>query len=44
VRLSEGLTRLAQVETTAPHLEWISRRGPEAILRGEDAAAPFAPA
>jgi protein-tyrosine phosphatase len=44
VRLSHGLARLAEVERLKPHLRWIATDGPEAILNGEAAAPPFAPA
>jgi protein-tyrosine phosphatase len=43
VKLSHGLARLAEVETTAPHLDWIARAGPAAILEGVPAVPPFAP-
>lgn len=41
LQLSEGLAALAQVETTAPHIEWMSRDAPGAILSGEDVESPF---
>jgi protein-tyrosine phosphatase len=43
VRLSEGLARLAQVECVGPHLDWVVRDGPRAILEGEDVSPPFLP-
>jgi protein-tyrosine phosphatase len=43
VALSRGLARLAEVETTAPHLDWIARSGPAAIIVGEPAVPPFSP-
>jgi protein-tyrosine phosphatase len=44
VRLSHGLARLAEVERTRAHVDWIAEEGPAAILKGEDVRAPFAPA
>jgi protein-tyrosine phosphatase len=44
VRLSEGLARLGEVPLVKPHLDWVASEGPAAILRGEDATPPFAPA
>jgi protein-tyrosine phosphatase len=44
VRLSHGLARLAEVERTRPHLDWIASEGPAAVLAGEDVRPPFAPA
>lgn len=43
VRLSEGLARLAEVECVKPHLDWVVRDGPRAILAGEPTAPPFLP-
>jgi protein-tyrosine phosphatase len=43
VRLSGGLTRLAEVGCVRPHLDWVIRDGPRAILAGEDASPPFLP-
>jgi protein-tyrosine phosphatase len=43
VRLSHGLARLAEVERTRPHLDWIAKEGPTAVLAGEDVRPPFAP-
>jgi protein-tyrosine phosphatase len=43
VRLSEGLARLAEVECVKPHLDWVVRDGPRAILAGADVAPPFLP-
>ncbi|HEU0023100.1 MAG TPA: CpsB/CapC family capsule biosynthesis tyrosine phosphatase [Thermoleophilaceae bacterium] len=42
VRLSRGLEALRDAEPVAPHLDWISRQAPAAILRGEDVEPPFA--
>jgi protein-tyrosine phosphatase len=43
VRLSEGLARLAEVDCVKPHLDWVVRDGPRAILAGETVAPPFLP-
>jgi len=43
VKLSHGLARLAEVECVKPHLDWVVRDGPRAILAGEPVSAPFAP-
>jgi protein-tyrosine phosphatase len=43
VQLSHGLARLAEVECVAPHLDWVVRDGPRAILAGEDVKPPFLP-
>jgi tyrosine-protein phosphatase YwqE len=43
VRLSGGLARLAEVECVRPHLDWVVRDGPRAILAGEDVSPPFLP-
>ena len=43
VRLSEGLARLAEVDCVKPHLDWVVRDGPRAILAGADVAPPFLP-
>jgi protein-tyrosine phosphatase len=43
VALSRGLARLAEVETTALHVDWIARAGPAAIIEGEPAVPPFTP-
>ena len=40
-RISEGLAVLRQVELIAPHLDWIAREAPAAILRGERPEPPF---
>lgn len=40
--LSRGLAALAEVDTTAPHIEWMSRDAPRAIVRGEEIEPPFA--
>ena len=41
VRLSGALEALASVPHVAPHLDWIAREAPAAILRGEDVEPPF---
>jgi protein-tyrosine phosphatase len=42
VKLSHGLARLAEVECTKPHLDWIANEGPAAVLAGEvDLSPPF---
>jgi protein-tyrosine phosphatase len=41
VRLSHGLARLAELARTAPHLDWIAKQGPAAVLNGEDVRPPF---
>jgi protein-tyrosine phosphatase len=43
VKLSDGLARLAAVELTRPHVDWIARTGPQAIIRGEHVEPPFSP-
>jgi hypothetical protein len=43
VRLSDGLERLAAVELTRPHIDWIARTAPRAIIRGQDVEPPFSP-
>ena len=42
VRLSDGLTRLAEVDLVRPHLDWVASTGPAAILAGEDVRPPWA--
>jgi protein-tyrosine phosphatase len=43
VQLSHGLARLAEVDRVKPHLDWVVREGPRAILAGEEATPPFLP-
>jgi tyrosine-protein phosphatase YwqE len=43
VRLSDGLARLAEVDCVKPHLDWVVRDGPRAILAGEPTEPPFLP-
>jgi protein-tyrosine phosphatase len=43
LRISAALRRLHEVEPLAPHVEWIARDAPEAIIHGEPVEPPFAP-
>ena len=43
VRLSGALARLAEIERLAPHVEWIARGAPEAIVAGREVATPYPP-
>lgn len=43
VKLSHGLARLAEVDCVKPHLDWVVRDGPRAILAGEHTWPPFMP-
>jgi len=43
LRVSDGLAALGEVEAVAPHLEWIARTAPAAIVDGVDVDPPFAP-
>ena len=43
VRLSEGLAQLAEVDCVKPHLDWVVRDGPRAIVAGEPTEPPFLP-
>lgn len=43
VALAAGLARLATVDLVRPHLDWVARQGPAAILRGAPVRAPFGP-
>lgn len=43
VRLSDGLARLGEVDCVRPHLDWVARDGPRAILAGEKVSPPFLP-
>ncbi len=43
VRLSLGLEALREAATLAPHLDWVAREAPAAILAGLDVAIPFPP-
>jgi protein-tyrosine phosphatase len=42
LRLSDGLSRLAEVDLVRPHLGWVTSDGPAAILAGEDVTPPWA--
>jgi protein-tyrosine phosphatase len=41
VQLSDAIEALHRVNSTAPHLEWMSRTAPEAIVAGEDLEPPI---
>jgi protein-tyrosine phosphatase len=41
LRISDGIGALERVEDLRPHLGWISREAPAAILRGEALEPPF---
>ena len=41
LRISEGISALAEVEMLRPHLEWIGEQAPAAILRGDVPEPPF---
>jgi protein-tyrosine phosphatase len=41
LRLSDGLERLGQVAALRPHLNWIARDAPRAIVAGRDLEPPF---
>lgn len=43
LRISDGLAVLEQVELLSPHLDWIAREAPAAILRGERPEPPYSP-
>lgn len=43
VRLSGALDALGDVEPLAPHVDWIVRTAPAAILRGDEVEPPFCP-
>lgn len=42
--LAAAFARLAESEAVAPHLDWIARRAPAAIVAGEPLHLPFGPA
>lgn len=42
VRLTDGLSRLAEVDLVRPHLDWVVSAGPAAIIAGEDVRPPWA--
>jgi protein-tyrosine phosphatase len=41
LHLSDGLAALAEVEMLRPHLDWIAKEGPRAIIRGDHPQPPF---
>jgi protein-tyrosine phosphatase len=41
VALTPGLKVLATVAPVSAHLDWVSRSAPDAIVRGEEVAAPY---
>jgi protein-tyrosine phosphatase len=41
LRISDGIAALGQIEMLRPHLDWIAREAPAAILRGEHPEPPF---
>jgi protein-tyrosine phosphatase len=43
VQLAAGLEKLGEVELLAPHLEWIVRTAPRAIVEGAPLEPPYAP-
>ena len=42
VHLSAGLAELAGLERVAPHIDWIARVAPAAIVGGDDVQSPYA--
>jgi protein-tyrosine phosphatase len=43
LRISDGLAVLGRVELLSPHLDWIAREAPAAILRGDRPEPPYSP-
>jgi protein-tyrosine phosphatase len=43
VRLSPAFAKLRELEPTAPHVEWMAKVAPRAIVEGGDVEVPFAP-
>ena len=41
LRISEGLAALEELDLLRPHLDWIAREAPAAILRGEHPEPPY---
>lgn len=41
LRLSQGLERLRGVERLRPHIDWIAREAPAAIVRGDELRSPY---
>jgi protein-tyrosine phosphatase len=43
VRISPALERLREVEILAPHLDWIAKTAPRAIVNGDPLEVPYSP-
>ncbi|HUC07192.1 MAG TPA: CpsB/CapC family capsule biosynthesis tyrosine phosphatase [Solirubrobacterales bacterium] len=43
LHLREAFERLAEIESVAPHLEWMRDTAPRAIVQGDDLDLPFGP-
>ena len=43
VHMREAFERLAEIESVAPHIEWMRDVAPRAIIRGEELELPFGP-
>lgn len=43
VAISGAMARLAEIDVLRPHIGWIAREGPLAVVRGEQATPPFGP-
>jgi tyrosine-protein phosphatase YwqE len=41
VALSGGFARLREVPLLRPHLDWVMRQAPAAVLRGRDVSPPY---
>jgi protein-tyrosine phosphatase len=44
LHMSEAFERLGEIESVAPHLEWMRDAAPRAIVEGEELELPFGPA
>lgn len=44
VHMSEPFAVLAEIESVAPHIEWMRETAPRAIVEGADLSLPFGPA
>jgi protein-tyrosine phosphatase len=44
LRITDGLARLATVPALSPHLGWIAREAPAAIVGGDPVTPPYSPA
>ena len=44
VELSAGFATLGDVKTIEPHLEWVTRSAPAALIAGDEVAPPYPPA